>query len=168
MWVTFHNSRVRNCFHRRALTFHDFNILEFYLVFESQSNLMLNVRDGEMRNDAFCKEILSSSSGNPGLNSQKQVIFIKQALLSKEDLSQLNITDPPEVATQCFFFTVLHSSEHMHERGKYLAFNQWMWNALGLRKINRCILEMHSSMSTVQISTREVRISPIKLPSEII
>jgi hypothetical protein len=56
----------------------------------------------------------------------------------------------------------------MHERGKYLAFNQWMWNALGLRKINRCILEMHSSMSTVQISTREVRISPIKLPSEII
>lgn len=104
MWVTFHNSKVRNCFHRRALTFHDFNILEFYLVFESQSNLMLNVRDGEMRNDAFCKEILSSSSGNPGLNSQKQVIFIKQALLSKEDLSQLNITDPPEVAPRCFFF----------------------------------------------------------------
>ena len=60
---------------------------------------MRNVRDGEKRNDAFCKEISSSSSGNPGLDSQNQVVFIKQALLSKEDLSQLNITDLPEVAT---------------------------------------------------------------------
>ena len=81
---------------KRFMTLTFQNSIQFLRV---KAICMRNVRDGEKRNDAFCKEISSSSSGNPGLDSQNQVVFIKQALLSKEDLSQLNITDLPEVAT---------------------------------------------------------------------
>lgn len=62
-------------------------------------------------------------SGNPGLDSQNQVVSSAGFLLSK-DLPQLNITDLPGDLPLNVFFTVLHSSEYMHEKEKYLAFNQ--------------------------------------------
>lgn len=71
-----------------------------------------------------------------GLDSQNQVVFIKQAPAQKEDLLQLNITDLPEVATQCFL-TVLHSSEYMHERGKYLH----LINEYGMHWASRKLLD---------------------------
>ena len=85
---------------------------------------MLNVRDGLMRDDEFCKE-RSSSSGSPGLSRQNQVMFIRRALLSKEDSSQLSITDPCDFATQPFLLYFIPLNTHMKEEGIWYLINEY-------------------------------------------